>query len=295
MIQHGSIQNSPTAIRHRSQLSRVQSLHHAVRDIQLIIVRRLIALHEQLLDRPLRLHRPRDGRETHRLRVQLLRRGREEAEAEFRVVQRALREEADASGQGVDFAAERVGVGIVVVEKPQARARGGVDCLCGQQMLQRARFPDDGTERKLSTGLGDEPGGILILANESVWASEPHVHLTAQFLSASEGATVDLGDEGCTGDILQHAPHCNESGQGHRAVGGRSLEVIEIEMADEEVRIGGAEDDDFGRGSARCGLNRDHEVIEVGDEWSRKQIYGGIVDCDAGDIGDLGNIEVAIL
>ncbi len=116
-------------------------------------------------------------------------------------------------------------------------------------------------------------------------ARKPHIHLDAEFLSETNRAAVDLGDERGAGGVQDVTRTIDDPAEdvGFGRCEGQ-LDVVQVVVAEEPVGVGAVEDDDFGGCFIGGGLQRVQEVEEVGYDECVDEVDGWVVEggpCDA--------------
>ena len=190
-----------------------------------------------------------------------------------------LREERNPFGKGGDLASKLLRRVVVGVKEAQSLPGRTIEGLGGQQVLHCARLADHGSKERLTPRSGCEADGVFKRARERVGARKAHIHLDAEFLSETNGAAVDLGDEGGAGGVQDVTRTIDDLVEdvGFGGCEGQ-LDVVQVVVAEEPVGVSAVEDDDFRGGFIWGGLQRVQEVEEVGYDECVDEVNGWVVE-----------------
>lgn len=163
----------------------------------------------------------------------------------------------------------------------------GVDVSHGEEVFGGTAGSDELGEVQGATVAVDDAAADFEGADAGFGTREAHVALDGEFCARAGGEAVDLADED-GGEGVEEADDGNvEVGhalaEGGVEGGGGGCEFVDVDVGDEDVGVGGGEDENFwGSGG---GLEGGEEGVHVEDDFVVEELDGGVCDGGADDEG----------
>lgn len=175
---------------------------------------------------------------------------------------------------------------MIGIEPAKGRGGGSVDGLGGEDVFHRAGFVGHLREELLAASAGEDAEAVFEKADGGIGAGEAHVHLQHDFVAGAEGTAVAFGDEDRFRQVLEVARDGDVGADGLLFPGEQGwVDALDVAVHQEEVRVGGIENDDFGGwGGAVGGDQRLEEGEHILEEVIVEEVYRWVGDDYAGYI-----------